>query len=85
LAAGAQLELFQAESLPVAKAVRLWRLGDDSVAAVVADWWEQWSDARAAMPVALKALERMLVPLRQRAESAKTNNSPHFIDSEIDQ
>ena len=84
LAAGAQLELFRAESLPVAKAVRLWRLGDDSVADMVAGWWDQWADAGAAMPVALKALERMLMPLRKRAESAKQINSGDFVDSEID-
>lgn len=69
LAAGAHLELLRSESLPIAQAIRLWRLGDDAVANVVALWWEQWADANAAMPVALKGLERMLAPLRKRTKS----------------
>ena len=85
LAAGAQLDLFRTQSLPVAKAVRLWRLGDDSVAKVVALWWDQWAEAGAAMPVALKALERMLRPLREPTDSAKPVPSRNFVDSEIDQ
>lgn len=83
LAAGAHVELIPADSLPITKAVRLWRLGDDAVADVIAAWWDQWGGAGAAMPVALKALERMLAALRKRSESQPTNTDD-FADSEND-
>jgi len=65
LAAGQTLELFRSPQLPIATAVRLWRLGDQRTGDVVAGWWDQWSDSGAAMPVALKALDRMLAPVRE--------------------
>lgn len=82
LAAGANLDLFRADPLPIQTAIRMWRLGDESVGEVVAKWWSQWSDAGAAMPVALKALDRMLAPLRERKEPAKPTRQDDLADTE---
>lgn len=84
LKAGSHLDLFRADQLPIQTAVRLWRLGDDAVGEVVAKWWDQWGDAGAAMPVALKALDRMLVPLRKRNDLNASLQQDDFADSEID-
>ncbi|MCA9137787.1 MAG: hypothetical protein KDB00_13540 [Planctomycetales bacterium] len=84
LKAGAQLELFRADQLPIQTAVRLWRLGDEAVGDVVAKWWDQWHDAGAAMPVALKALDRMLAPLRKRIDLLDSIQQTNFADSETD-
>ncbi len=84
LTAGANLELFRADPLPVQTAVALWRLGDESVGKIVANWWDQWKDAGAAMPVALKALDRMLAPLRKRSETARSAGQDDFADHELD-
>ncbi|MCO8124365.1 hypothetical protein NHH03_21680 [Stieleria sp. TO1_6] len=84
LSAGAELDLIRSPKLPIATAVKLWRLGDDAVAEVVAGWWDQWSGAGAAMPVALKALDRMLAPLRERSEDSSAIDADDFADSELD-
>lgn len=84
LTAGVNLELFRAKPLPIQTAVKMWRLGDDAVGDVVAKWWQQWSDSGAAMPVALKALDRMLAPLRAPAQTKQLIGKDDFADSEID-
>ena len=84
LSAGGTLELLPSDRLPIAKAVKLWRLGDDSVGSVVTHWWEQWKDSGAAMPVALKALDRMLAPLRERSQGKQSVNQLGFSDPEMD-
>ncbi|KAA5539854.1 hypothetical protein FYK55_22650 [Roseiconus nitratireducens] len=70
LAAGHELEILRTDKLPIADAIRLWRLGDPAVGQVVDQWWQQWGDSKAPTPVALKALDRMLEPLRRAGEAA---------------
>lgn len=70
LQAGRELELFRTPELPIARAIELWRLGGSDVADVVTSWWDQWTESRAAMPIALKALDRMLDPLRSDNNAA---------------
>lgn len=74
LSAGNELDLFRSPGLPVASAVGLWRLGSSDVAQTVESWWQQWLDANAPMPVALKALDKMLAPLRER--TSKNDHIP---------
>lgn len=59
LAAGTELDLVHGPP-PIAEALQLWRLGSPDTAVVLAQWWTQWQESRVAMPVALKALEKML-------------------------
>lgn len=84
LAAGADLEIFRADPLPIRAAIKLWRLGDETVAAVVEQWWRQWGDADAAMPVALKALHRMLEDAPSRSGPSQRKDINQMADSEID-
>jgi hypothetical protein len=84
LSAGAQLELFRADPLPIKSAIRLWRLGDESVAQVVENWWDQWAESNAAMPVSLKALDRMLAPLRKRVAATDVIDRDDLADSGVD-
>ncbi len=60
LAAAADLEVVSPQTPPIQQAMRLWQLGDDAIAETVERWWQQNEDSSVAMPVALKALERML-------------------------
>jgi hypothetical protein len=71
------LELLPGDELPVANAVQRWRLGGEAVADVVAQWWQQWGEADAPMPVALKALQRMLEPLQQPASTTDASAADH--------
>ncbi|TWT93758.1 hypothetical protein [Stieleria varia] len=64
LAAGAELDLVHGP-LPIADTVRWWRMGDDAIAKILIDWWGQWRQTKTSMPVALKALDKMLQSTRQ--------------------
>lgn len=65
LAAAEDLELVRAGGLPIDVAMKLWQLGDGDIAAAVSEWWQQQHAATAAMPVALKTLDRMLDSTRR--------------------
>lgn len=84
LAAGAELDLFRSSTLPIKTAIQLWRLGDEAVGQVVDKWWEQWGHSGAAMPVALKALHRMLEPLEKKPDVTPPIDVDDMADSEID-
>lgn len=84
LSAGAELDLIPFGPIPIQTAIRLWRLGDEAVGETVSKWWDQWGDAGAAMPVALKALDRMLAPLRKSGDSAQLVDETDLADSEIE-
>ncbi|OYP34380.1 hypothetical protein [Rhodopirellula sp. MGV] len=71
LRAARNLGLFSQQTLPVAKAIKLWRLGDDESAAAVERWWEQWGDRDVAMPVSLKALAESMQPLAERRKASR--------------
>lgn len=62
LAAAADLELAPVDALPIATAIDLWNLGTPATADVVDCWWTQARESSNAVPVALKALDRMLNP-----------------------
>ena len=64
LSAAADLELVPAKPLPINAALDQWHIGDQQTAAIVQDWWQQLAGTPTAMPVALKALDRMLQPTR---------------------
>ncbi len=81
LAAGADLEILRPGPLPIRSAIHLWRLGDEAIARVVEQWWGQWGGGEAAMPVALKALHRML---ENDAVQSDDRSADEFADSEID-
>lgn len=59
LSAAAELQLLPPGRLPIGPAVQQWHLGDDRTADIVARWWQQLSESRTPLPVALKALKRM--------------------------
>ncbi len=40
--------------------LQLWRLGDWSTARTLHTWWQQWQKNKSPMPVAVKALDKML-------------------------
>ena len=69
LGAAAELELLRSPQLPINQAISLWRLGDSQVSQTVQTWWDQWENNDTAMPLKLKALDRMLAPLRKRADA----------------
>ncbi|MEM9644129.1 MAG: hypothetical protein AAF989_03965 [Planctomycetota bacterium] len=60
LKAAADLDLVPAIDLPIENAVARWLRGDVWVADVLRAWADQWQQTGAAMPVALKALDRMM-------------------------
>lgn len=62
LSAAGEMGLSSGDMLPIAPACSLWRIGDDSTAQTVQKWWLQWLHSDSPMPVALKALDRMLHP-----------------------
>ena len=76
LSAAADLDLVSAESLPIAAALDQWHVGDSQTAAIVQDWWGQLTGTPTAMPVALKALDRMLQPTRPASTQRPATQAP---------
>lgn len=60
LDAAVKTSLISAGESAIHAALRLWRLGDEASAATIANWWQQWQSNASPMPIALKALGRML-------------------------
>lgn len=60
LEAASELEVIPGNELPIEAAIKLWHLGDIQTAEIVRAWWQQWRGGEAPMPIALKALEKLL-------------------------
>ena len=69
LSAGAKAGMTTGSELPIATALELWRLGDETTAGTIHQWWQEWQMSESPMPVALKALDRMLKPADDRPGS----------------
>ena len=68
LSTASELDLIPAESLPIARAVEVWHLGDAAVGRTTEAWWEQWQESKTPLPVAL-------VDLRQRLAAGTAASS----------
>lgn len=75
LTVAAELGLIAADPLPIETACRLWHLGDSTTAQTVAAWWIPQRPSRPPLPVALKALDRML-----RAPQARSSGRPETLE-----
>ena len=62
LSAAADLNAIPEGSLPITQALRLWRLGDDSIASKLDQWYQEWQSTKTQLPIALKALQRSIQP-----------------------
>jgi hypothetical protein len=60
LTAAAELELIRGGDLPIARAMELWQIGDAQIAERLRQWWQQLRQTPQPLPVALKALDRLL-------------------------
>ena len=65
LSAAAELDLLQTSSLPIARAVEIWHLGDAVVGQIAQQWWNQWQASKTTrgnspLPVALADLRHRL-------------------------
>jgi hypothetical protein len=60
LMVASELELVRSEPLPIETACRLWHIGDATTANTLASWWNEYRKTRTALPIALKALDRLL-------------------------
>lgn len=79
LESGVDIGLLPAGELPIATACECWSNGDPAVASVLKRWWTEYQQTKPAMPVALKALRRMLDSQRETESSRKQS-----MDASID-
>lgn len=68
LCVAGELELVNNQVLPIADACRLWHVGDPATATTLTNWWNEFRQTRVPLPVALKALDRLLSDNRPRIQ-----------------
>ncbi|TWU46368.1 hypothetical protein Poly51_57640 [Rubripirellula tenax] len=56
LSAAAEVELVRGDTLPIARAMELWKFGDPAVAERLTLWWNEFVSTKTPLPVALKKL-----------------------------
>lgn len=67
LSVAADLDLLTTRALPIARAIEIWHLGDDSAGRIAQQWWDQWQSSKSTgnispLPVALTELKKRLNP-----------------------
>ena len=61
LSTAVELDLIAESSLPIARAVEIWHLGDAGVGRTTEAWWDQWHESKTPLPVALADLRQRLM------------------------